>query len=105
VTENVEYESTVYTDDTVTLTYNTDISKGAVADIIRVNGTDVTAASTDISISDNVDVEVIAAGKPATLNLTMDLGADYAYVRYIDTDGQQRKAYFDEAATHTISNI
>jgi hypothetical protein len=86
------------------LTYNTDISHGAIADIVRVGGVEK-ASGSNFTVSGDVAVEVIAAGKPATLNLTTDLGVDRAYVRYVDIDGQRRQKTFDEATTHTISDI
>lgn len=101
---NTKFDAEVYNEDTITLSYNTDISKGAIADIVRVDGVEK-ASGASIAVSKDVNVEVIAVGKPASLVIDLDQGVNRFDVKYVDTNGQVQWVEFEDSATHTISDI
>jgi hypothetical protein len=99
-----QHTAAIYNEDTVTVTYNTDSSKGAFIDLLKVDGTTKSTGS-EFSVSNDVEVDVIAVGKPATLQVTLDSGINSVWVKYIDIDGQQKSVQFEDSASHTISDI
>lgn len=101
---DTKFDAEVYNEDTITLSYNTDISKGAIADIVRVDGVEK-ASGASIAVSKDVNVEVIAVGKPASLVIDLDQGVNRFDVKYVDTNGQVQWVEFEDSATHTISDI